>query len=347
MKQIAVTVALLAGLFTLAVAPAQAQYRVAEYVNSVNPNASARKTSTGIIIVGEPKTVRAMSTFNGTSTGARPLAECGNYYKEALGSSVNVYVAAIPLASAYYTPNVARSWTKDQASAINAMFAALNSNVRGVDFYSALAKHVNEDIYSRTDHHWAPLGAYYAAQAFAKVAGVPFRDLSHYEEVVQASYMGSMYQFSKDKSVLASPEKFVYHKPKGVEYTTTYIQYNIDSNKRIVSESRPFAGKYFYDLRGGNAYCTFMGGDSKITQVRTSTKNGRRLIIVKDSFGNAIPGYLFYSFEEIHIIDFRYFNKNIKRYAKEHGITDVLLASNVSFACSSSIMGKYRRFIVQ
>ena len=90
-----------------------------------------------------------------------------------------------------------------------------------------------------------------------------------------------------------------------------------------------------------------MGGDTKITQVRTATKNGRRLVIVKDSFGNALPGYLFFSFEEIHVIDFRYFNKNMKRYVKDHGITDILLASNMSFACSTATMGRYKRFVVQ
>lgn len=322
-----------------------ASHRVVEYVNTVNPNAKARMSSTGIIIVGQPNTARALSTFN--SASATPLAECGSYYKEAFGNSVNVYVAVIPLAAAFYTPNSAKSWTKSQAAAINSMFAALKDGVKGVDFYSALAAHAAENIYSRTDHHWAPLGAYYAAEAFAKAAGVPFKDLSHYTEVVVPNFVGSMHMYSKDSAIAASPEKFIYHKPNGVEYTTTYINYSIDSNRRITGESRPTVGKYFYDMRGGGAYSTFMGGDSKITQVRTSTKNGRRLILVKDSFGNAIPGYLFYSFEEIHVIDFRYFNKNIKRYAQEHGITDILLASNISFACSSSIMGKYRRFVVQ
>jgi hypothetical protein len=143
--------------------------------------------------------------------------------------------------------------------------------------------------------------------------------------------------YSKDAAVSASPEKFIYYKPRGIEYTTTYI----------VGEGRPTQGKYFYDMKGGGAYCTFMGGDNKITQVRTSTKNGRRLIIVKDSFGNVLPGYLFYSFEEIHVIDFRYFSKNMKNYVKQHGITDILLTSNISFACSQNTMAKYRRFLVQ
>ena len=90
-----------------------------------------------------------------------------------------------------------------------------------------------------------------------------------------------------------------------------------------------------------------MGGDSKITQVRTSTKNGRRLIIVKDSFGNAIPGYLFYSFEEVHVIDLRYFTRNIVAYVKENKITDFVLAHNIVFAASGTTMSAYSRFLTQ
>ena len=78
-----------------------------------------------------------------------------------------------------------------------------------------------------------------------------------------------------------------------------------------------------------------MGGDAKITHVNTSTKNGRRLLIIKDSFGNAIPGYLFYSFEDIHVVDFRYFAKNMKNYVRDNNITDILMFSEIFRAYAS------------
>jgi hypothetical protein len=102
-----------------------------------------------------------------------------------------------------------------------------------------------------------------------------------------------------------------------------------------------------YKDGSGGAYCTFMGGDSKITQVRTSTKNGRRVIILKDSFGNAIPGYLFFSFEEIHVIDNRYFTKNMVNYVRENKITDILFANNIFSAYSPKICNKYSAFLTQ
>ena len=95
------------------------------------------------------------------------------------------------------------------------------------------------------------------------------------------------------------------------------------------------------------SYCTFMGSDMRITQVRTGIKNHRRLMILKDSFGNAIPGYLFYSFEEIHVVDYRYFGRNMKKYVEENKITDILFANNIFNAYSPKIYKRYLNFLTQ
>ena len=75
------------------------------------------------------------------------------------------------------------------------------------------------------------------------------------------------------------------------------------------------------------AYCTFMGGDSKIVKVETNAGTGRKLVILKDSFGNALPPFLFASFDEIHVVDMRYFTHNMVEYVNENGITDILFAT--------------------
>ena len=133
-----------------------------------------------------------------------------------------------------------------------------------------------------------------------------------------------------------SPEVFVYYEPIGVDYTTTYIKYTTNENHQVIGEAPLKQGKFFYSYPDGSggAYCTFMGGDNKITHINTSTKNGRRLLIVKDSFGNALPGYLFFSFEDIHVIDHRYFSKNMVKYVHDNRITDILISSAVFRAYS-------------
>ena len=311
--------------------------------------AKSKIANSGIVLVGSEPNVRAMMAFKNKSNSCHSFANMANRYKHILGEEVNVYCMIIPTAVEFYCPEKAQSKMRSQLEAINEAYSKLDSTVVAVDVYTPLNNHRHENIYLRTDHHWAPRGGYYAAKALAEAAGLPFNDLSHYDEHVITGYVGSMYRYSKDISVKRSPEDFYFHKPRDVEHNTTYINYTIDQSYNVTGESAPMSGNYFYTFKNGsgNAYCTFMGGDSKITQVRTSTKNGRRLAIVKDSFGNVIPGYLFYSFEEIHVIDLRYFTRNIVKYVKENKITDFVLAHNVVFAAAGTTMSAYSRFLTQ
>lgn len=322
---------------------------VDEYDNKVTADENAKIANAGIIIVGAGDKVRALMAFGGSSKGCVAYAHAANRYKEVLGDRVNVYCMVIPTAVEFYCPDKARKCTRPQRPTINSTHALLRNDVKPVDVYTTLGQHAAEDIFLRTDHHWAPLGAYYAAKSFAETAGVPFHDLRSYEQRVVHRYVGSMYGYSHDISIKNAPEDFVYYVPKGVSYTTTYINYTIDKNYRVIGESKPVKGAFFAHFKDGSgaAYCTFMGGDTKITQVRTSTHNGRRVLILKDSFGNALPGYLFYSFEEVHVIDSRYFTKNMKEYIRQNKITDVLFANNIFKAYSPHIYAIYNRMLEQ
>ena len=309
---------------------------------------NAKIANAGIIITGQVPTVRALMVYGGGPDGCTGYAQAANKYKETF-PDVNVYCMVIPTSVEYYCPEQVRKRTKPELPTIQNVIAHLSPSVKPVDIHATLGIHANEDIFLRTDHHWAPLGAFYAAKKFVQVAGVPFRDLDSYERRVVHGYVGSMYGYSKDVSVKQSPEDFVYYMPQDVDYQTTYIIYTINQNYQVTSESRPVKGPYFYHYKDGNggAYCTFMGGDTKLTQVRTSTHNGRRVLILKDSFGNAIPGYLFYSFEEIHVVDSRYFTKNMVEYVRENHITDILFANNIFKAYSSHTYGNYVKFLTQ
>ena len=309
---------------------------------------NAKIANAGILIVGTGEKVRALMAFGGSASGCTGYAESANKYKETF-PDVNIYCMVIPTSIEFYCPEKARKATKPQRPVIDNVISHLAPGVKAVDIYYTLKEHAREDIYLRTDHHWAPLGAYYAAKKFAEVAGVPFRSLDSYEQHVVHRYVGSMYGYSKDISVKNAPEDFIYYTPVGVDYTTTYVNMTVTGGLRVTGESKPYTGPFFYKFKDGSggAYCTFMGSDMKLTTVRTSTRNGRRLIILKDSFGNALPGWLFFSFEEIHVIDSRYFKRNMIDYVRDNHITDILFANNIFKAYSSHTYGNYVRFLTQ
>lgn len=315
---------------------------------SIAENAAAANgkiTNQGIIIVGAAPTARALMMYFGKN-GGEQYAKVVNTYQEKF-TDVQVYCMIVPTAVEFYCPEKVKSRVQSEEATIENLYANLLPEVKPIRLIPELKQHTDEAIYLRTDHHWSPLGAYYAAREFCKVAGVHVPDLSEFDERVTHSFVGTMYGFTQDVSIKRSPEDFVYYEPQNVEYTTTYTNYSIDENYRVTAEHKPYTGKFFFHYRDGSgaAYSTFMGGDCKITRVVTSTKNGRKVLILKDSFGNAIPGYLFGSFEEVHVIDGRYFTKNMVAYVSQYGITDIVFANNVFKAFQGG--RQYMNFLTQ
>lgn len=307
----------------------------------------ANVANAGIIVVGTGKNTRALMAFYSKEKSGLAFAKVVNRYRASFPDSINIYCMPIPIASAYYLPESAKNKMSEQWPVFNRIFNALDESVKIVNVYITLGEHIDEPIYLRTDHHWSARGAYYAAQKFAEVAEVPFVELSNYEERVVKDFVGSMYGYSQDISIQKAPEDFYYYMPQGVDYTTTYIDYILDEEYNIIDQTPPYKGKFFHHYKDGSrgVYCTFMGGDIRITKVETSSINNRKLLILKDSYGNALPAFLFHSFSEIHVIDYRYFTRNIKAYVKEKGITDILFANNIQHCCTSSLSRAYNNFL--
>ena len=227
---------------------------------------------------------------------------------------MKIYTMIAPTAGEYYLPSNFADYNAIQKNSVDSIASQLDEDIVTVDAISALAEHTDEDIYLRTDHHWQPLGAYYAAEAFAKAADVPFTDISTYEKVVKDGYVGTMYAFTESVNILNDPEQFVFYKPSNKYYTYYYdTAYNFD-----------YEFPLFVDMPVGSSYSTFMGGDMKIVRIETDVKNGRKLLIFKDSYGNAEVPFYTGSFEEIYVCDMRYFDLNAIEFIKENGITDLL-----------------------
>lgn len=263
---------------------------------------------------------RAVCVYGGSFSVGQDYAETLNAYQQDLGSDVQVYSLVAPTAVSYYLPEEYANYTASETENIDNINSYLK-DVKPVDVYNALKPHTAEAIYARTDHHWLPLGAYYAAEAFAKVADVPFASLSDYDTATKKDYVGSMYTYTESAVLLDNPEEFTYYIPKN-KYKTTYYS---------TSFTDPTEGDLLMNLDGYDNsmyYLVFMGGDDKITHVETDCKNGRTLVIFKDSYGNALVPCLTSSFENIYVCDMRYFELNAIDFCKQVGCTDLLFAMN-------------------
>ena len=257
-----------------------------------------------------------------------------NAFAADLGDEIQTYVMVAPTSGEFYCPSNYAGYNASQKEDIDYIAAGLNDNIISVDCVTPLSQHLEEPIYCRTDHHWQPLGAYYAAQAFAEAAGVPFADLSTFEERhVTGGFLGTIYGETLSAELLNDPDDFVYYVPSN-DYTAYYYDtaYNFDN-------IYPFFLQYDQNVVPGSAYSTFMGADNKIVRVETDVNNGRVLAVFKDSYGNAeIPFYMS-GFEEIYVLDVRYFDLNAIDFLKEHGVTDVLFTMNMHSAAGRNAEG--------
>lgn len=316
-----------------------------------NPDSAVwiRKGKSGIIISKDSAgVVRAMTPYSVNAEGARRYADAVSEYARVLkDDGVTVYSLLVPSQGEYYMPPLT-STAGAEKKTIEIVAANLKSPAVAVLINDTLANHLDENIYSRTDHHWAPLGAFYGSKAFAAAAGVPFRPLSDYRQHTLNNYIGTMYKFSGDAEINKYPEEFVFFTPPE-GYETEFRTYKISGGKNL-GESQPFKGPFFKNYPDGSssAYLTFMGGDYCAVKVtNTGGPAGRRLLIVKDSYGNAMASCLFGSFEEVHVVDFRYFPHNLPAYARANGITDMLFVNVLSIGMAPSTPERYRIMMTQ
>lgn len=256
---------------------------------------------------------RAISLYGGGFNRDK-FVDVVNEFAERLGDQVQTYVMIAPCSGEYYLPSNYQEYSASQSEDIFYIAEHLSDRVINVDCVNALREHVDEYIYTRTDHHWAPLGAYYAAREFCRAAGVETPPLETYDERVVEGFLGYLYQKTQDGNLLNDPDTFTYYIPandfKCYYYDTAY---NYDGRY-------PF----FVQQPASGAYQIFMGGDQKIVRIETDVQNGRKLAVFKDSYGNAeIPFYM-NGYEEIYVLDMRYFDLNAEEFIKEHEIDDLL-----------------------
>jgi len=264
----------------------------------------------------------ALELFGGSKAMAEYYASVVNDYAAKLGPSVHVYNVVVPTHVEFALPEKYKSLTNSEKKNIDYIYSLLDSGVTHVDAYSQLASHTSEYIYFKTDHHWTGLGAYYAYTAFAKAAGFTAYDYDSYTKHTISPFVGSLYGVTGQDPRLLTANDYVEWCEIPVPHTAyhylrndPYTRYNI---KSVMADM----------ASGGNAYSVYLYGDYPLTVAETNVGNGRRAVIIKESYGNAFSTYLVPHFEKTFIVDERYFQMNMQEFVKANGITDVIIVNN-------------------
>ncbi|HIZ55662.1 MAG TPA: hypothetical protein H9671_05600 [Firmicutes bacterium] len=271
----------------------------------------------------------ALQIFGGTQRACDLYTDAINRYAEELGDSVQIYNMVVPTSTDFYMPEKYRSLTNSQKDNIDYIYSRLSPKVKSVDAYSVLAEHTDEYLFFNTDHHWTGLGAYYAYTAFAEAAGFEAKKLSDYEtRRLPNPFLGTLYAQTQNSSLKNNPDYVDYYIVPGLESVQQYLK-----GSPYTSNGGLVWAEY---ATGANSYGVFLQGDYPLTTIQTNNHNGKRIVVVKESYGNAFAPFLIADYEEIFVVDLRYFELNLPDFIRENQVTDLLFLNNV-FAANTAL----------
>ncbi len=195
------------------------------------------------------------------------------------------------------------------------------------DARSVLLEHSGEEIYYRTDHHWKTLGAFYVYQAWAASQGFSVPALEQYEiETVTDSFEGTIQSKLGIHTVTDTIELF--RNTEDPAYTA-----EMDKSGELLESIYDYSA-----LETKSKYDIFFGGNNAITQIRTQAETGWKILVIKDSYAHCFVPFLISEFDEIDVLDIRYYNQELSALISEGEYTDLLFLYNASgFAEDTSL----------
>ena len=256
----------------------------------------------------------------------RAYAAAVNAISDLLGPDVQTISMPVPNAAAFYASREHRTGARDQKAMFDLVRDTVNDDVLFVDAYTVLAKHTDEYIYFRTDHHWTHQGAYYAYTALCKAVGFTPEPQSKFETGQLENFVGSLYTYSASYPQAAvlknNPDTVYYWKPFANCETYYYNDTNLNNGVLMGTICRVREDE-------SNKYLVFMGGDRNVTVVTTDTE-GPCIMVIKESYGNALISWLTSHYSKIILIDPReYFSDNqdidLKAFAEAQGVDQCLI----------------------
>jgi hypothetical protein len=250
---------------------------------------------------------RLCELFYAAPETAARYADAINAYRAALGDDVRVFSLLAPT-QIEFMPEKYKEICDSQAEAISAVYDSLTPGAIGVDAYSAIAAHLDEYLYFRTDHHWTALGSYYAYTAFAEAAGFESIPLSAYEETEFPNFLGYLYNMAPTDRLRDNPDVIHAYRYKGALETSQKLLYPPDADQKT-------------------AYSVFLGGDKEYMDITTSVKNGKTAVIIKDSYANCFTPWLAPHYERLILLDPRYFQGSVLETVQALGDADLIFVN--------------------
>lgn len=217
-----------------------------------------------------------------------------------------------------------------QKEYIEDVYKMLDNNIEKINVMNSFQSNKNsERLYFKTDHHWTTDGAYKAYVDYCKGVNIePVVKGKYKKSLATKKFKGSLYY--KNGAQIGEPESmYLYLKETPEPIVAKYEDISLKK-----------ASIYDYSkIKSRDPYEVFTGGNHDLIRIRTAVKSDRRLLLVKDSYANAMLPYLVDTFSEIVVVDPRYFVGSFDSILENYSMTDVLFLYNVNtFNSDNSIL---------
>ena len=190
-----------------------------------------------------------------------------------------------------------------------------------VDFHTVLAQHAEESIFYRTDHHWTTLGAFYGANTLLEHLGrKPLKESDFTPEIASDDFNGTLY----------SQSGVHWLAPDTLEYWVNEDGLAVTSWRSGKAEAAELYDRSYLTVK--DKYSSFLGGNQPLCVIKNEMLSGveaGKILLVRDSYADAIAPFLAQRFAEVHLVDLRYYRMPLAAYAEENGIHDIVVLYSV------------------
>lgn len=318
-------------------APASETPAAEEPANNPDGTIHANPEVAGTVYIADNK---GFEIYYFNRGGADAYASMMNTVKNTLGNSVNVYDILAPTNFSVcldetIQSNLGGSSARD---AFNYIDSLLDPSIIQVPVLDTLIQHNAEYIYYNTDHHWTALGAYYAYREFCSAKGITSHELSYFTETEYPGFLGTFYSYSNQSEALANnPDTVKAYIPAGTNDETVTDASGGTYNLNIINDMT--------DSSAGSKYSSFLGGDNALIEIHNpSITDGSSCLLIKESYGNAFAPFLVDHYQNVYVVDYRYYSQNLTNFINEKGIKDVIFLNNsdaLSEANSESMLNMF------
>ena len=283
----------------------------------------------------------AFSLYGFTQEAANQYIDAVSALANKVSSDVTVYDIVVPISTGIYLDEKLQEelGCSDEQAAIQYIYDNMDKKVVTIDAFTALKNHSDEYLYFRTDHHWTALGAYYAYSQLMKEKGITPTSLGEYETMVFNDFIGTLYAASNQTPSLA----------ENPDVVTAYIP--LATNKMTYTDVDGNVVDYdiIYDVSDWNSdskYNCFIAGDQPFEEIHNPNMNdGSSCVVIKESFGNAFVPFLVDHYENVYVVDYRYYPEGLTTLIQERNIKDVIFINNISAATTSSLVSNITEIV--